>query len=399
MIEQHENTPTPNRRRFVKGGLSSILAASAAPAILHTPRGYAEKQEGKKLGMAIIGLGGYADRSIAPEMHTCEHAELVAVVTGNPDTKGKAYQEKYGIAADAVYTYENFESIKDDERIDYVHVTLPNNMHAEYAIKAANAGKHVIVEKPMAISAAECEQMIAAAKKNNVLLAVNYRLHFEPHHMAAMKLLADGKVGQPTNGSYEFSWGYLRNLIDPERRKRTKQWLLDPVMTGGGALFDTGVYPIQAACYSQGSDPIAVRGLAETSHKDIFPEGVEQTMSFEMLFEDGFQAICRASYSASYHQYVTMGPGGVLEIHPEGRGSVFGQSAGGNPSLKSLVLNRKPIEKEQVLQQAVLHDAFAQAIKAGAKTFKTPGEMGLRDLRIMEAITQSAREGGVLVNL
>ena len=143
--------------------------------------------------------------------------------------------------------------------------------------------------------------MIDAAKKAGVLLGVNYRLHWEPHHVKAIDLLANGAVGDLTNGNYEFSWGYYNGLTGPNKNK-IKKWLLDPVMTGGGALFDTGVYPTQAAYYLTGKEPVSVRGFAATRHPEIFPEGVEETMSFEMMFDDGFQAICRASYSHSSHQ-------------------------------------------------------------------------------------------------
>jgi len=172
-------------------------------------------------------------------------------------------------------------------------------------------------------------------------------------------------------------------------------------MTGGGALFDTGVYPIQAACYLTGKEPISVRGFASKVHPELFPDGVEETMSYEMLFDDGFQALCRASYSQSYHQCTTLGNKGAIEIRggirEDGRhGGVFTQS-NGKPNAKALFHKRREIPAEQTLQQAVLLDAFATAIKKGDKTFKTPGEMGLRDIRIAAKIYESAAKGGVSV--
>ena len=168
-------------------------------------------------------------------------------------------------------------------------------------------------------------------------------------------------------------------------------------MAGGGALFDTGVYPIQAACYLTGREPVAVRGFPATRHPDLFPEGVEETMSYELLFDDGFQALCRASYSQSFHQCTTLGPKGLVEILPGQKGSVFGQSGAGNPNPKRLFVNKKEIELRQTLQQAELLDAFAVAINQGNKTFQTPGEMGLRDIRIVERVYESAAKGGLKV--
>lgn len=244
--------------------------------------------------------------------------------------------------------------------------------------------------------------MIATAKEAGVLLGVNYRLHWEPHHLKAIELLAKGVIGDISCGNYEFSWGYAGALLGPNKHK-IKKWLLDPKMAGGGALFDTGVYPIQAACYLTGKEPVSVRGFASKVHPELFPEGVEETMSFEMLFDDGFQALCRASYSQSYHQCTTLGSKGAIEIRgglrEDGRpGNIFTQS-NGTPNPKLLFHNRREINAEQTLQQATLLDAFARAIKNGDKTFKTSGEMGLRDVRIAEKVYESAAKDGVSVEV
>ena len=381
-----------SRRTFTHNGIAAMLAAGAAPAFVTHARA---DEPNKKLGMAVVGLGGYATRSVGPEIAACQHVRLAGVVTGDAE-KGRSWAKEHGFEQDAIYSYENFDTIASDDRIDFVHIALPNSMHAEFAIRAAQAGKHVMVEKPMAISSQQCEKMIAAAKQAGVLLGVNYRLHWEPHHVKATERLSSGIIGDLTNGNYEFSWGYARALTGPNK-DNVKKWLLDPKMAGGGALFDTGVYPIQAACYLTGREPVAVRGFPATRHPDLFPEGVEETMSYELLFDDGFQALCRASYSQSFHQCTTLGPKGLVEILPGQKGSVFGQSGAGNPNPKRLFVNKKEIELRQTLQQAELLDAFAVAINEGNKTFQTPGEMGLRDIRIVERVYESAAKGGLKV--
>ena len=381
-----------SRRTFTHNGIAAMLAAGAAPAFVTHARA---DEPNKQLGMAVVGLGGYATRSVGPEITACQHVRLAGVVTGDAE-KGRSWAKEHGFEQDAIYSYENFDTIASDDRIDFVHIALPNSMHAEFAIRAAQAGKHVMVEKPMAISSQQCEKMIAAAKQAGVLLGVNYRLHWEPHHVKATEQLSSGIIGDLTNGNYEFSWGYARALTGPNK-DNVKKWLLDPKMAGGGALFDTGVYPIQAACYLTGREPIAVRGFPATRHPDLFPEGVEETMSYELLFDDGFQALCRASYSQSFHQCTTLGPKGFVEILPGQKGSVFGQSGAGNPNPKRLFVNKKEIELRQTLQQAELLDAFAVAINQGNKTFQTPGEMGLRDIRIVERVYESAAKGGLKV--
>ena len=383
-----------SRRTFTHNGVAAMLAAGTAPAFVTHARA---DEPNKKLGMAVVGLGGYATRSIGPEIAACQHVRLAGVVTGDAE-KGKSWAKEHGFEQDAIYSYSNFDKIVSDDRIDFVHIALPNSMHAEFAIRAAQAGKHVMVEKPMAISSQQCENMIAAAKQAGVLLGVNYRLHWEPHHATATERLSSGVIGDLTNGNYEFSWGYARALTGPNKDK-VKKWLLDPKMAGGGALFDTGVYPIQAACYLTGREPVAVRGFPATRHSELFPKGIEETMSYELLFDDGFQVLCRASYSQSFHQCTTLGPKGSVEILPGQKGSVFGQSGTGNPNPKRLFVNKKEIELKQTLQQAVLLDAFAVAIKQGNKTFRTPGEMGLRDIRIVERVYESAAKGGLRVSV
>ncbi len=383
-----------SRRTFTHNGIAAMLAAGAAPAFVSHARA---DEPNKKLGMAVVGLGGYATRSVGPEIAACQHVRLAGVVTGDAE-KGRTWAKEHGFEQDAIYSYDNFDTIAGDDRIDVVHIALPNSMHAEFAIRAAQAGKHVMVEKPMAVSSQQCEKMIAAAKQAGVLLGVNYRLHWEPHHVKATERLSTGIIGDLTNGNYEFSWGYARALTGPNK-DNVKKWLLDPKMAGGGALFDTGVYPIQAACYLTGREPVAVRGFPATRHPDLFPEGVEETMSYELLFDDGFQALCRASYSQSFHQCTTLGPKGLVEILPGQKGSVFGQSGAGNPNPKRLFVNKKEIELRQTLQQAELLDAFALAINQGNKAFQTPGEMGLRDIRIVERVYESAAKGGLKVSV
>jgi glucose-fructose oxidoreductase len=379
------------RRSFLK---TSALAAPALLGLNAVVRAQTAREG--KLGVALCGLGGFSRQSIAPELPSAKNVYFAGAITGDA-AKGRAWALQYGFPEKNVWSYADMARLAEAKDIAIVHVVTPNSLHAAHTIAAAKAGKHIMVEKPMATSSAQCEQMIAAAKSAGVHLGVSYRLHWEPHHVQAAAQLAGGAAGNLANGSYEFSWGYAGGLADPERRKTIKQWLLDPKMTGGGALFDTGVYPIQAACMMTGQVPVTARGFASTRHKEIFPAGVEETMSFELTFADGFQALCRASYSGSFHQCTTYGPKGVVEILPGApNGSVFGQSAHGKTSPKRLVVNRKDLPAEDTLQLGAMLDAFAHAITTGAP-FKADGAMGLRDVRIMEAVYASVAQGGKAV--
>jgi len=239
--------------------------------------------------------------------------------------------------------------------------------------------------------------MNSAAEQAGVYLGVNYRLQWEPHHVLAIEALQNGAVGVLSNGNYELSWGYAAGLTGPNKDK-VEKWLLDPKMAGGGAMFDTGVYPVQAACYLTGKVPSSVRAFPITRHRDLFPEAVEETMSFELLFDDGFQALCRASYSHNFHQCTTLGPKGSMEILAGDKGSVYGQSGAAKPNPKRLVIHKKEVPAGDTLQLAVLLDEFAKAITSKS-AFKTDGAMGLRDIRIIEAIYAAAKQGGIPVKV
>jgi glucose-fructose oxidoreductase len=380
-----------SRRSFLK------TAAFAAPAIVGmNSLVRAQSAREGKLGIALCGLGGFSKQSIAPELPSAQNVYFAGAITGNA-AKGREWAAQYGFPERNIFSYADMAKLADAKDIAIVHVVTPNALHAEHSIAAAKAGKHVMCEKPMATSAEQCEAMIVAAKAADVSLGVNYRLHWEPHHVKAIEALRNGAVGDLSNGNYEFSWGYAAGLSDPVRAATIKKWLLDPKMAGGGAMFDTGVYGVQAACMMTGKSPVAVRGMPTTRHRELFPQGVEETMSFELIFDDGFQALCRASYSNGFSQCTTLGHKGVVEVLPgTPSGSVYGQSAGGKPNDKRLVINKREIEAKNTLQLGVMLDAFARSI-TDKTSFLCPGAMGLRDVRIIEAIYASAKQGGASV--
>src|SRR6185312_5329924 len=115
-------------------------------------------------------------------------------VTGTPAKAGE-WQQKYHIPDRNIYDYQNFDSIKDNPDIQIVYVVVPNALHADFAVRAARAGKHVICEKPMATTVADCDRMIAACRENGVTLSVGYRLHFEPYNQEMMRLASTQKYG------------------------------------------------------------------------------------------------------------------------------------------------------------------------------------------------------------
>ena len=167
---------TLSRRKVIKslaiGGASLIFSPNVLLACT-------TKQK-SKLGIALVGLGYYSTDLLAPALQPTKNCYLAGIVTGTP-SKAESWKQKYNIPDKNIYNYQNFDSIANNPDIDVIYVVLPPSMHREYVIKAANAGKHVWCEKPMAITAQECEDMIAVCNKNKQSLAIGYRLHHEPN--------------------------------------------------------------------------------------------------------------------------------------------------------------------------------------------------------------------------
>jgi len=134
----------------------------------------------KKLGIALLGLGGYSRGQLAPALTMTKYCQLTGIVTGSPD-KIPQWQRKYGIKDANVYSYDTLGDIANNDDIDVVYIVVPTGLHAKYAIAAAEAGKHVWCEKPMAMNTKECQAIIDACKKNNVKLSIGYRMLHEPN--------------------------------------------------------------------------------------------------------------------------------------------------------------------------------------------------------------------------
>ena len=196
------------------------------------------KAEGK-LGIALVGLGNYAGGQLAPALLQTEHCYLAGIVSGTP-SKIDSWKARYNIAGENTYNYQTFDAIIENKAIDIVYVVLPNSMHAEYVIRAAKAGKHVICEKPMAISVDECDRMIAACKAAGRQLSIGYRLHFEPYNLEMARLGSQKIYGNIKN----IKAGFGFTIGDPT------QWRLKKALAGGGPLEDLGIYAIQGICYT-----------------------------------------------------------------------------------------------------------------------------------------------------
>ena len=375
---------SPVSRREFLGRLSLGAASLAVPPRLFGATGAAPRT----LGVALVGLGSYSRGQLGPALKVTENCRLAGVVTGHR-AKGLLWAKDYGFPETSVYSYETMHQLADNRDIDIVYVVTPNGLHALHAIAAAKAGKHVICEKPMANTVAECDAMLAACRAAKVKMSIGYRLHFDPYHQELMRLSREKEFGPllKMKGDRGFVMG-------------TKVWRADKKLAGGGAMMDLGVYIIQGACMAQadatpstgsgqagagmeGVGPIAVTATEiPKTRPDIFTD-VEQGTRWTMEFANG--AVCEAftSYAHGADTFRAEGDKGWIDFKERAftyRGAVVATSRG-------------PLKfGPDVNQQARQMDDFALCIREGRES-RVPGEMGRRDLAIVEAIYESVRTG------
>ena len=331
----------------------------------------------RPLGYAIVGLGRYGLDVIIPQFKNCAHSRLTAVVSGD-SAKAARVAAEHGLPARSVYSYANFDSIRNNPDVDIVYVCLPNSMHAEYTIRAAKAGKHVMCEKPLAASVAECEAMIAACKRADRKLMIGYRCHFEPYNLEAMRLAKTGAAGKIRYVRSEH--GFVQG--DPSA------WRLKRALSGGGSLMDMGVYSLQAARYMTGEEPIAVTARESTDRRDPRFTEVEDIIDWTLEFPSGAIASCQSMYSANQNHILLMGDKGRIELEPATRYDGNHMWLGRDGREREVTPPAGPA-KTQFAGQL---DHLAQCVRSGAEPIVS-GEEGLRDMRIVEAIYRSAREG------
>ncbi|MEO9480315.1 MAG: Gfo/Idh/MocA family oxidoreductase [Maribacter dokdonensis] len=359
-------------RRSFNGLATKGLLGSAFLANMPLANAFTTNKNSKKLGVALVGLGSYSTYQLAPSLLDTEHCYLAGIVTGTKE-KESVWQEKYNIPKENIYNYENFDTIADNDSIDVIYVVLPNSMHAEFCIRAAKAGKHVICEKPMAVSVAECDAIINACNEHKVKLSVGYRMQSDPYTHEVKKY-----VGEKTFGDVLFvssDAGYVSN-------GNPNQWRLNKKLSGGGALMNMGVYAIQTSIYGTGQNPISVSAQEFSTRPDYFKD-TDETITAQFKFENGAVAHMMTSHNANGNRLKCHCSKGWFELDPaHSYGPISGRTSNGD-------VLKFPHKRQQALQM----DDFAKHILLDSKNL-APGEMGKRDMIIVEAIYKSIREGG-----
>jgi glucose-fructose oxidoreductase len=348
--------------------------AIGGTAMLISPRNLMAAPIAKKdkLGVALMGLGYYATDLLAPALQQTKNCYLAGIITGTP-SKAEAWKQKYNIPEKNIYNYQNFDQIANNPDIDVVYVVLPPSMHKEYVVKAANAGKHVWCEKPMAITVQECQEMIDACRKNKRTLAIGYRLHHEPNTIEYRRIVNQKLLGKVQKLSC--AAGYF----DP----RTDHWKQKKEM-GGGVMFDMGVYAIQGARLGTGMEPLSiVTAKTSTTRPQIYKNGLDETAIATLEFPGGVLANIKTSFGENINFMDIDCEKGSINMAPY---SAYNGVKGKSP------LGEIYHPYEVPWQQAKQMDDDAMSIMQG-KPMLVPGEEGLRDIRIVQAIHKSAESG------
>jgi glucose-fructose oxidoreductase len=319
---------------------------------------------------AVVGLGHIAQVAVLPAFaHARGNSRLVAVVSGDA-AKRRAVARRYRL--DHAFGYDDYDACL--EQVDAVYIALPNSQHAEYTVRAARAGVHVLCEKPMAVTTAECGQMIAACARHRVKLMIAYRLHFEEVNLKVIDLVRAGRIGEPKFFNSSFSMTVRRGDI------RTKRAF------GGGTLYDIGVYCINAARYLFRAEPTEVVAMSVHSGAKALSEIDESTAAI-LRFDGGRVAAFVTSFNGGdVAEYRIVGSRGDIHVDPayeyaEGLGYTL--TVGGKTE-------RKTIGRRDQFAPQLLH--FSDCVLRDRDP-EPSGEEGRQDVRIVEALYRSAESG------
>jgi predicted dehydrogenase len=320
---------------------------------------------------AVVGLGNIAQEAVLPGfLNARVNSKLTAFVSDDPK-KLKQLAKSYHVSD--CYSYDDYDTCLQSGRIDAVYIALPNNMPREFVERSARAGVHVLCEKPLALTQAECEEMIQLCEWNHVRLMAAYRLHFERANLEAISIVHSGRLGEPRYFNSTFS-------------QQVKEGIRTSKSMGGGSLFDMGVYCINAARYLFKSDPYLVSAFASMDFDERFKEVDEMTsaiMRFPGKKLASFTCSLGATDTASYEVICTKGTLRVTQAYEY-----------------TEAIKMEITEDEKVTRKSFpVRDQFGPEIIYFSNCIQKnhnpepSGQEGLIDVQIIEAINQSARTG------
>ncbi|MBY0358247.1 MAG: Gfo/Idh/MocA family oxidoreductase [Candidatus Obscuribacterales bacterium] len=324
----------------------------------------------KKVRYAVAGLGHIAQAAVLPAFkHAGENSELTTLLSDDP-VKLQEVSKRYDVKN--TYSYDQYDQALSSGNFDAIYIALPNDLHKDFTVKAANKGIHVLCEKPMGISVEECLEMIDAAKNNDIRLMIAYRLHFERANMEVVKLIQSGRIGNPRIFNSSFTMQVRENNIRTQREH------------GGGPLYDIGIYCINAARYVFKEEPLEVTALFAQGKDPRFSE-VEEAVGAVLKFPNEKIASFVCSFgSFDVSRYEVIGTEGRVAVEPayEYVGDLQYQLTTNGHEEK-----RKVPKHDQFAPELLyFSDCVLKVVEP-----RPSGYEGLADLRVIEAIQKSAQ--------
>lgn len=326
----------------------------------------------KKVRYAVVGNGWISQEAFLPGVNQTGNSEVVALVSGQRD-KAEKIAKFHGIPK--IYDYSEYDTLLKSGDVDAVYIALPNSMHADYAIRAANAGVHALVEKPLAISLAESNAMIAAAAKAGIWLSTAYRLHTDEATLKLYDLIRSGAIGDPRHFHTSFSF----QMGAGNHRLLAKHW--------GGALQDVGVYCINAARHAFAAEPTEVAAMDSMGEDDERFAEVPATVSALLRFPKGRVASFTCSFGSDITDtYIIVGSEGQISMKNAFR---FEQQRSFEVQRGDKVEKFEfPLTDNFSGQTAYFSDCILKDIKP-----EPDGEDGLADMMVMLAVEKAAATG------
>jgi predicted dehydrogenase len=327
----------------------------------------------KRVGFAVIGLGHISQRAILPGFRHAKRAKLAAVVSGDAK-KAKLLATQFG--ANHAYTYDALDTCLRDPEVEAVYIATPNSLHLEYALRAAEAGKHVLCEKPLGVRAHECRQIIDACRQDHVKLMTAYRKYFEPSALALKKLVDSGGLGRLRIIHTAFT------VVLPPG----DSWHLKKSLAGGGSLMDVGIYCVNMVRWLTGLEPMEAAAHTWTNDPARFGE-VEDNISFQLKFPGGLFVQASSSFSAAKASF--------LQIHGEKGWAALDPAYAYNEERRFFgkVAGKWFEKKFKIVDEFALElDHFAVCIRTDREPLPD-GNAGLRDAIVIEAIYEAAKQG------
>ena len=327
----------------------------------------------KKVRYGFVALGDIAQEAMLPGVAHTGNSEISAFVTADPE-KARLVGKRYNVSDS--YTYEQFDELLHSGKVDAIYLSTPNDRHAEFAVPALKAGIHVLVEKPLEVSTARCQEILDAQKTTSAKLMVAYRLHFEPATLDLIRKIRAGELGHVHLFSSTFS-----QMVSPDNH-RAKNGI------ASGALLDMAPYPINASRYVFDDEPTAVISAVGTRHPESGLGDFDHTVAVTLEFPGARLAQFIVSYFAS------------------STNAFFAIGTEGNVLMNPSYLYGNPLEQRLTTADGQDHESFKNTDHFGGELAyfsdcilndrdpEPNGEEGYADVRVIEGILESLKTGG-----